>query len=164
MLLFFRNYIIGCLKNVLMQERMDIRQSIWHSSGTLLNPKAMLPIIPCTAGVHPDVGNCCNAGVEVLSAASNVLANEEMFLEDSIITVSISSTDPRFLFLTISADGVCFLGVIVAAMVFSMLADVLPGKADDLVGVNDAEEHDATEFAAEDDSLSSLVHSEPASI
>lgn len=138
-----------------------MRQSIWHSSGTLLNPKAMLLIISCIAGVHPDVGNC-DAEVEVFNAASNVLANEEMFLEDSIITVSTSSTVPRFLFLAIFADGVCFLGVIVAAMVFSMLADALPGKVDGLVSVNEAE-HDATESAAED-SISSLVHSEPASI
>jgi len=43
------------------------------------------------------VSCCFNAGV--LSAVSNVLANEEIFWEDSSITLSTSSIVPRFLFL-----------------------------------------------------------------
>lgn len=154
------------LTKVLMQERIAIRHFIWRSSGTLLNPMAMLPIMPWIAGVHPSIASCCDAtGFEALSAVSNVLANEEMFLEDSSITVSTSSwAVPRFLFLTVSANGVFFWGVIAEAMAFNIFADALFGEVTDFVEVREAE-NDTTESATEDGLSSSVVvDPEPASI
>lgn len=119
----------------------------------------MLDSIPCTAGVHSNVSCGFNAGV--LSAVSNVLANEEIFLEDSSITLSTSSIVLRFFFLGISADGVCFLKVTLTAKVFNVLADIL-SEVDDLVEADEGEEHAAMECTAE--SFSSFVPSKPASI
>lgn len=119
----------------------------------------MLGSIPWIAGVHSGVSFCFNVGV--LSAVSNVLANEEIFWEDSSITLSNSSIVSRFLFLGISADGVCFLKVTLAAKVFNVLADIL-SEVDDLVEADEGEEHAAMECTAE--SFSSFVPSKSASI
>lgn len=94
-----------------MQDRTCMRQSIWHFTKTLLNLKAMLPIMAYTSGVTPGTASCCDAvSVEIffLNILSNVLASEEMFLENYIIISSISSLEPRFLFFPISDGGVCF--------------------------------------------------------
>lgn len=100
------------LMKLLMKERMEMRHSIWLFSGTLLNPKAMLPIMLWITGVIPSVGSCDAADMGFFSAVPNILVNEEIFLEDSIITESISSRAvPRFLFFIISATGICFCGV-----------------------------------------------------
>lgn len=55
-------------------------------------------------------------------------------------TLSTSSIVPRFLFLGISADGVCFLKVTLAAKVFNVHADIL-SEVDDLVEKDEGEEH-----------------------
>lgn len=143
--------------NSLMQERTRIRQSIWHSTETLPNPKAMLPIMFCTAGVTSDIIGCCDAiGVEIcsLSTFSNVLASEETFLEECNIIVSISLAESRFLFLIVSHGGVCFWGIIAETLAFNMFADALSDDFDDLLGID---KHESSESAVKDCPSSSIA-------
>jgi len=149
-----------------MQERTRMRQSMWCSAGTLLNPKAILPVMFCTAGVLTSGRvSCCDVfDVKICpwSTVSNVQANEEMFLEDCCIIASVSfiSFEFRFLFLILSDGGVFFWGIIVGAIVFSTLADALSDEIDELFETSAADKHQSSESIVEDSLSSSLVNSD----
>lgn len=140
-----------------MQERSDIKQSIWLSSGTLLNDStAKLPIIICTS---EDTSGCDWFRFS-LSTVLNVSANEEIFFEDSIIIVSTSSSDFRRFLFFISADGTVLVGMMAEAIAFDLLA--VFDESDDSAKVFEIK-HDSIESTS-DVFSSSIVNSEPTSI
>lgn len=144
-----------------MQLRIDIKQSIWCSSRTLPNPKAIPLVIFCTARDNSGFVGCDTGVIFFFNAISSVLAKEEMFSDDFSIAASTSSFICRFLFLVLSADGVSFWGVIEETMTFCMLLDPVLCEVDELE--NDTEEDDSMESATDAFSFSAK-NSESATI